>query len=134
MLDLAAQSLQFSLGVVDRLVCGASRHATVMADSRKKYKSKIWISPRDPLTSYRAGKGPIVPRGAASYPYGLKRAQDRPAECQRSVEIVIGSTSRVGCRIQLFRINNLEMVAQICPRWNPLTSWMRQIEDFQRAA
>jgi hypothetical protein len=27
-----------------------------------------------------------------------------------------------------------EMVAQICPRWNPLTSWMRQIEDFQRAA
>jgi hypothetical protein len=23
---------------------------------------------------------------------------------------------------------------QICPRWNPLTSWMRQIEDFQRAA
>jgi hypothetical protein len=27
-----------------------------------------------------------------------------------------------------------EMVAQIFPRWNPLTSWMRQIEDFQRAA
>jgi hypothetical protein len=26
------------------------------------------------------------------------------------------------------------MVAQIFPRWNPLTSWMRQIEDFQRAA
>ena len=25
------------------------------------------------------------------------------------------------------------MVAQIFPRWNPLTSWMRQIEDFQRA-
>lgn len=24
--------------------------------------------------------------------------------------------------------------AQIFPRWNPLTSWMRQIEDFQRAA
>jgi hypothetical protein len=21
-------------------------------------------------------------------------------------------------------------VAQIFPRWNPLTSWMRQIEDF----
>jgi hypothetical protein len=29
---------------------------------------------------------------------------------------------------------NERMVAQICPRWNPLTSWMRQIEDFQRAA
>ncbi len=24
------------------------------------------------------------------------------------------------------------MAAQIFPRWNPLTSWMRQIEDFQR--
>ena len=39
-----------------------------------------------------------------------------------------------GWRFQPFRINDLEMVAQICPRWNPLTSWMRQIEDFQRAA
>ncbi len=29
---------------------------------------------------------------------------------------------------------NRRMVAQIFPRWNPLTSWMRQIEDFQRAA
>jgi hypothetical protein len=27
-----------------------------------------------------------------------------------------------------------KVVAQIFPRWNPLTSWMRQIEDFQRAA
>ena len=26
------------------------------------------------------------------------------------------------------------LVAQICPRWNPLTGWMREIEDFQRAA
>jgi hypothetical protein len=25
------------------------------------------------------------------------------------------------------------LVAQICPRWNPLTRWMRQIEGFQRA-
>ena len=29
---------------------------------------------------------------------------------------------------------NERVVAQIFPRWNPLTSWMRQIEDFQRAA
>jgi hypothetical protein len=28
----------------------------------------------------------------------------------------------------------LRLVAQICPRWNPLTSWMRHIEEFQRAA
>jgi hypothetical protein len=26
------------------------------------------------------------------------------------------------------------LVAQIFPRWNPMTSWMHQIEDFQRAA
>lgn len=26
------------------------------------------------------------------------------------------------------------LVAQILPRWNPLTSWMRRIEDFQGAA
>ena len=31
-------------------------------------------------------------------------------------------------------IHERRMVAQIFPRWNPLTSWMRQIEDFQRAA
>ena len=29
---------------------------------------------------------------------------------------------------------NERMVAQIFPRWNPLTSWMRQIEGCQRAA
>ena len=45
-----------------------------------------------------------------------------------------GSIYGVGRRFQPFRINDLEMVAQICPRWNPLTSWMRQIEDFQSAA
>ena len=45
-----------------------------------------------------------------------------------------GSTNGVGSRFQSFRINDLEMVAQIFPRWNPLTSWMRQIEDFQTAA
>ena len=45
-----------------------------------------------------------------------------------------GSINEVGLRFQPCRINDLELVAQICPRWNPLTSWMRQIEDFQRAA
>jgi hypothetical protein len=52
LLNLAAQPLQFSLGVVDRLRRVASRHATVMADSRKKYKPKLWISVVNPLTSY----------------------------------------------------------------------------------
>ena len=45
-----------------------------------------------------------------------------------------GSIYRVGLRFKAFIINDLELVAQIFPRWNPLTSWMRQIEDFQRAA
>ena len=45
-----------------------------------------------------------------------------------------GSINVVGWRFQSLRINGLEMVAQICPRWNPLTSWMRQIADFQTAA
>ena len=49
-------------------------------------------------------------------------------------ERAAGSIDGVGWRFQSFRINDLEMVAQICPRWNPLTSWMRQVEDFQRAA
>ena len=26
------------------------------------------------------------------------------------------------------------VMAQICPRWNPLTSWIRQIKELQRAA
>ena len=40
----------------------------------------------------------------------------------------------VGWRFQLFRISHLRWWPRIVPRWNPLTSWMRQIEDFQRAA
>jgi len=37
-------------------------------------------------------------------------------------------------RSSLTNAGERKLVAQICPRWNPLTSWMRQIEDFQRAA
>ena len=37
-------------------------------------------------------------------------------------------------RSSLTNTGERRLVAQICPRWNPLTSWMRQIEDFQRAA
>ncbi|MGH7130157.1 MAG: hypothetical protein ACREIV_16425, partial [Planctomycetaceae bacterium] len=51
-LNLAAQPLHLSLGIVDRLRHVASRHATVMADSRKKYNPKLRITPDDPLTSY----------------------------------------------------------------------------------
>ena len=40
----------------------------------------------------------------------------------------------VWSRFWPFGINRMGLVAQIFPRWNPLTSWMRQIEDLQRAA
>jgi len=43
-LDLTAQPLQLSLCVLDALRLVAQGHATVMADSRKKYKSKTWIT------------------------------------------------------------------------------------------
>jgi hypothetical protein len=45
-----------------------------------------------------------------------------------------GSISEVGYRFRPFGIKDLELVAQIFTSWNLLTSWMRQIEDFQRAA
>jgi hypothetical protein len=44
------------------------------------------------------------------------------------------SESSLACRAEARPKGERRLVAQICPRWNPLTSWMRQIEDFQRAA
>ena len=41
---------------------------------------------------------------------------------------------RAEAHASAFDSRERRMVAQIFPRWNPLTSWMRQIEDFQRAA
>ena len=41
---------------------------------------------------------------------------------------------RSGGRFKSFKINYLELVVQICPRWNPLTSWMRQIDALSQAA
>ena len=57
--------------------------------------------------------------------------QETAAQCDRQPA---GSINGVGSDFQPCRINDLETVAQICPRWNPLTSWIRQIEDFQKAA
>jgi hypothetical protein len=45
-----------------------------------------------------------------------------------------GSTAGVGTSLQPFRINDLELVAQMFTSWNPLTSSLRQIDGFQRAA
>jgi hypothetical protein len=52
LLDLTPQSLQFTLRVIARAKGRALRHARVMADSRKKYKPRIWIRVVNPLTSY----------------------------------------------------------------------------------
>ena len=57
-----------------------------------------------------------------------------PAHVLIAFSRVGGSINGVGSGFSPFRINDLELVAQIFPGWNPLTSWMRQIEDFQRAA
>jgi hypothetical protein len=53
---------------------------------------------------------------------------------QRRHDIVSGSIYGVGSGFQSCRINDLEMVAQICRRWNPLTSWLRQVDAIMRAA
>jgi len=45
-----------------------------------------------------------------------------------------GSIDEVGWRFQPFRINDLEMVAQICPRWNRVAEWLREAERFSTAA
>ena len=45
-----------------------------------------------------------------------------------------GSINEVGLEFQLFRINDLEMVAQICPRWNRVADWLREADGYSRAA
>ena len=45
-----------------------------------------------------------------------------------------GSIDGVGWRFQPFRINDLEMVAQIFTSWNPLMGWVQQIAGYQGAA
>jgi len=45
-----------------------------------------------------------------------------------------GSIYGVGGRFQPFRINNLEMVAQIFPRWNRVADWLREAEGYAAAA
>lgn len=47
---------------------------------------------------------------------------------------VSGSIEGVGTDFQRFRVNDLELVDQDSSSWNPLISWLRQIEDLQRTA
>ena len=45
-----------------------------------------------------------------------------------------GSIYSVGRDFQPFRINDLELVAQICPRWNRTTDWLKGLDEFRIAA
>jgi hypothetical protein len=45
-----------------------------------------------------------------------------------------GSIKELGWSFQPFRINDLELVAQIGPRWNRLANWLREAERFSTAA
>ena len=58
---------------------------------------------------------------------------------QRTHAATSGSTNCVGGRFRSFEISNLEMVDQMCVSWNPLRSWLRQLDglrstDFVRHA
>ena len=45
-----------------------------------------------------------------------------------------GSIYGVDWGFQAFKINDLEMVAQICPRWNRLQPWFELVGAFKDAA
>jgi len=45
-----------------------------------------------------------------------------------------GSINEVGWRFQSFRINDLELVAQIFTSWNPLGCWLRSVDELRNAA
>ena len=85
-----------------------------------------------------------------SHPSRLEDLSSRVVDTLRLIECEgwlanRSSESTVGCPPSWLRILaklrwttsawivERRLVAKIFPRWNPLTSWMRQIEEFQRA-
>jgi hypothetical protein len=58
----------------------------------------------------------------------------RRGRCPGVSPTTSGSIDGVGWRFQSFKINDLEMVAQICPRWNRLADWLREAERYAAAA
>jgi hypothetical protein len=78
---------------------------------------------------------PINDRNAHLRDYSpkvVKGLPDEETECSRAERC--GSINEVGRRFQLFRISDLEMVAQICPRWNRLQHWFELVGAFRSAA
>ena len=51
---------------------------------------------------------------------------------QRTHAGTSGSTNCVGGRFRSFEISNLEMVDQMCVSWNPLRSWLCQLDGLRR--
>ena len=87
--------------------------------------------PREELTLYRIPSSSARRSGACCMAASVNTS---PPHSRTSARLTAVRSTEWVRHFQPFRINDLELVAQICPRWNPLTSWMRQIEDFQKAA
>jgi len=47
---------------------------------------------------------------------------------------VTGSTSTIWVDSPLLKISGLELVDQTFESWNPLTSWLRRLEELRAAA
>jgi hypothetical protein len=58
---------------------------------------------------------------------------DSGDRCTTGASLTGGSIYEVGWRFQPFRINGLEMVAQICPGWNRLQDWFELVGAFKGA-
>ena len=71
---------------------------------------------------------------AARWAYASGEYQRRASAMLQTRHSHSGSIYGVGRRFQPCRINNLEMVAQICPRWNRTADWLRAAEQYSLAA
>ena len=64
--------------------------------------------------------------------------QNAPAGVVKIDELAFGEqpvrSMGVGWRFQSFKINDLELVVQICPRWNRLQPWFELVGAFKDAA
>jgi len=53
---------------------------------------------------------------------------------RRMLSPVTGSTSTIWVDSPLLKISGLELVDQTFESWNPLTSWLRRLEELRAAA
>jgi hypothetical protein len=81
----------------------------------------------------RSGPSP-VPARRERRPKGRARSGVAGCKGADSSCCLRGSIYGVGRRFQSFGINDLEMVAQICPRWNRLEPWFELVGAFKEDA